>query len=92
MVTVTDNQNRLAGIITDGDLRRLLTARTDIYNVNVKSVMNTSPIKIVDTTLAVDALNVMKNKKISSMPVLDRDGYVCGGISINHIINSGIIL
>lgn len=92
MVTVTDDHNHLAGIITDGDLRRLLTAKTDIYNVSVKTVMNTSPIEIADTTLAVDALNIMKDKNISSMPVLDSAGCVCGGISINHIIGSGIIV
>ena len=92
LVTVVDSQNKIAGIMTDGDLRRLLSKGTNIYEKKVCDVMNAAPTKINENILAVDALNIMKNKSISAMPVIDDEGFVSGSISVNHIISAGILV
>ena len=92
MVTVVDKGNYLVGIMTDGDLRRLLTKGVDIYSEKVSEVMTRDPVYVIDTELAVNALNMMKEKNIVSMPVVDKNGYVKGGITLNHIIGAGILV
>ena len=78
------------GVITDGDLRRLLEKEVDVYKLTVLEVMNTNPITIKPQQMAVDALNLMKEKNVTSLPVL-KDRVNIGTIRIQTIINIGII-
>ena len=89
VVNVVDN-NRLIGVITDGDLRRLLEKGVDVYKLNVIEAMNKSPITITADKMAVDALNKMKEKNISCLPVIS-GVEIIGTIRIQTIINAGII-
>lgn len=90
MVSVVDTQNCLKGIITDGDLRRLLEKGVDVYSLNVKEIMTTSPIVVSQNLLAVDALNIMRNRNISNIPVIEKDILV-GTIRLQDILRAGII-
>ena len=90
-VTVVLNENdNLAGIITDGDLRRML--EKDLYNANVKAkeIMTTDPKTIESTELAVTALDIMRKKNITQLVVTTEGKYV-GIIHLHDLIREGII-
>ena len=91
MVTVTDEEGRLAGIITDGDLRRMLERGVDVYRENVDAVMTASPKWIDQREMAVNALQIMNNFRITGMPVLNGQGKVSGSILMQDIIKAGIV-
>lgn len=90
MVSVIDDSGDLSGIITDGDLRRMLEKGIDVYNMAVKDVMTINPITIVSGALAFRALGIMKENNISCLPVIDGKRVV-GAIRIHDIINAGIV-
>lgn len=91
MVTIVDTQNQLKGIITDGDLRRMLEHGVDVYNECVNNVMTVNPKYIDYREMAVNALQFMSNKKITCMPVLDEDAKVVGSILMQDIFKAGIV-
>ena len=91
MVTVVDDANRLKGIITDGDLRRMLERGVDVYNEIVDNVMTASPKSIDSRDMAVNALQKMSDLCITGMPVLDENGCVVGSILMQDIYKAGII-
>ncbi len=91
MVTVVNENNKLAGIITDGDLRRMLERGVDVYNESVQKVMTTSPKYIDMREMAVNALQIMNDLKITGMPVIDTNGSVVGSILMQDIIKAGIV-
>lgn len=90
IVSIVDNNNELLGVITDGDLRRQLEKGADIYSLHVKDIMTKSPTTIVSNKLAVDAMNVLKSKNISCMPVLE-DEKLVGTIRLQDIVGVGIV-
>jgi len=91
MVTIIDEENRLKGIITDGDLRRMLKRGVDVYNEVVDRVMTVSPKWIDYREMAVNALQYMNDRKITCMPVLDEDHKVVGAVLLQDIIKAGIV-
>lgn len=89
-VAVVDAEDKLMGIITDGDLRRQLEKGADIYNLRVEDIMHSSPLSISKNKLAIEALNVMKEKNISCLIVAE-DGKAIGTIRLQDIIGVGIV-
>ena len=71
MTCVVDADERLVGIITDGDLRRHMERSTDILSQSAADVMTRNPISVSGTMLAVEALNVMEQRKITALVVSD---------------------
>ena len=90
LVNVVDEENKLVGIMTDGDLRRLLQKCVDIYGLNVDDVMTKSPKYIQENLMAVDALKIMNTENINVMPVLNNNDQVIGSIRMQEILNEGI--
>lgn len=91
MVTVTDSENHLKGIITDGDLRRMLEKGIDVYTALVDDVMTKNPKWIDSREMAVTALQRMSDMRITSMPVLDENHCVIGSILMQDIFKAGIV-
>lgn len=91
MVTVVDTESRLKGIITDGDLRRMLERGVDVYNEIVDNVMTKSPKSIDHRDMAVNALQKMSDLRITGMPVLDENGRVVGSVLMQDIYKAGIV-
>ena len=91
MVTIIDEEHHLRGIITDGDLRRMLERGVDVYNVAIDDVMTTTPKFIDAREMAVNALQYMNDNRITSMPVLDKDKIVVGSILMQDILKAGIV-
>lgn len=91
MVTVVDGEGHLKGIITDGDLRRMLEKGVDVYAESVDNVMTRDPKWVDSRGLAVDALQKMSDLRITGMPVLDDAGNVIGSVLMQDIIKAGIV-
>lgn len=91
MVTVVNENNQLKGIITDGDLRRMLERGVDVYNESVVNVMTKTPKWIDYREMAVNALQAMNDMKITCMPVLNKEKKVMGTVLMQDIIKAGIV-
>ena len=87
---IIEKDNTIAGIITDGDLRRMLEKTTDITLLQAKDIMSKNPSTIGADLLAVDALETMKRKNISQLIVIENNFYA-GIIHLHDLIREGII-
>ncbi len=87
---VTDEIGDLIGVITDGDLRRMLEKNTSLRDLTAKDIMSLNPKKIDALELAVDALDIMRRNNISQLLVIDQQVYV-GIIHLHDLVREGII-
>lgn len=90
MTCVVEKDGRLAGIITDGDLRRKMSG-TNILELVARDVMTAHPITIADSTLAVEALALMEQRKITSIVVVDADRRVEGVVHLHDLWRTGMV-
>ena len=86
---VVDN-NELKGVITDGDLRRMLEAEKSIDDLKASDIMSTSPKTIDKNALAVDAMSMIEQHNISQIIVTNNNSYI-GFIHLHDLIREGII-
>jgi arabinose-5-phosphate isomerase len=84
MTCVVDHADVLLGIITDGDLRRHLDRAGNILDLTAAEVMTPGPVTIPSTTLATAALNIMEERKITSIVVTDGDARHIAGVVHLH--------
>lgn len=87
MTVVVDDENR-HGILTDGDIRRLLTINQDMSQP-IASVMKTEPITASPDMMAAEALNIMREKKVNQLLVLD-DKKLVGVLALRDLVQAGI--
>jgi arabinose-5-phosphate isomerase len=86
MTCVVDDAGELLGIITDGDLRRQMERTSDILQLRAGEVMTAKPVTVAPTTLAVEALNVMERRKITSIVVAeDGSARVAGVVHLHDL-------
>jgi arabinose-5-phosphate isomerase len=90
ITAVVDPENVLLGIITDGDLRRMLEKNAAIETVKAGDIMTTSPQTIGPEALAVDALDLLRKKEISQLAVTE-DGKYAGIIHLHDLVREGLI-
>jgi arabinose-5-phosphate isomerase len=88
--SVVDDEGKLTGIITDGDLRRLLEKTLDIKNLCAKDVMTKNPKVIKPGALASLALQIMENYKITSLIIIDDKLKPIGITHLHDLINLGL--
>ncbi len=89
VTAVVENDN-IAGIITDGDLRRMLSKSNDFTNLTAKDIMSSSPKRIDVNAMAVDAKELMEDHGISQLLVEDKGKYA-GVVHLHDLIKEGII-
>lgn len=87
---VTDDRHLIKGIITDGDLRRMLTKTADFSQLTAKDIMSKNPKTVEANVLAVTALEILKTQNISQLIVLE-NGVYAGIIHLHDLIREGII-
>ena len=87
--TVIMNQKKIVGIITDGDIRRILSKYEDPLHLKISSLENKLPMIIDHEYLAFDALSLMNSKKISQL-IVTKGGEYAGMVHIHQILKSGI--
>ena len=91
MTTIINPDNKLAGIFTDGDLRRAFDNQADIHNTQIHEVMTQHPKIIRPGTLAVDALNIMESHKITALIVANDEEHPVGVIHLHDILRAGLV-
>ncbi|SDB30237.1 arabinose-5-phosphate isomerase [Eubacterium oxidoreducens] len=91
-VAIVDADSFLLGIITDGDLRRFIKNKIDLYTVKVNEVMTKNPKTCLPEILAAKALKLIKDYDINNLIVVDKAGKLQGTITWQQIIKTGIVL
>ncbi|MFK2820717.1 KpsF/GutQ family sugar-phosphate isomerase [Flavobacteriaceae sp. LMIT009] len=89
-VAIVVENDKVAGIVTDGDLRRMLSKTEDFSMLTAKDIMGTNPKCIDINAMAVDAMELMETNDISQLIVLDNDKYA-GVVHLHDLIKEGIL-
>ena len=89
-VTAVIDEDKIVGIITDGDLRRMLTKSDDITHLKAKDIMGTNPRRIDESAMAVDAMELMEEFGISQL-LVEKNGSYAGVVHLHDLIKEGII-
>ena len=91
MTTVMSPENKLMGIFTDGDLRRIFDLSIDITNTPIGDVMSMSPKTIRQNMLAAEALTIMENSSITALIVEDDHQNPAGVVHLHDILRAGVV-
>jgi arabinose-5-phosphate isomerase len=91
MTCVLEKDGRLAGIITDGDLRRKMSSVANVLDLTAGDVMTANPVAIPTSTLAVEALAMLEQRKITSIVVIDADKRVEGVVHLHDLWRTGMV-
>lgn len=91
MTAVVDGEGRLAGLFTDGDLRRALDTGADVRGTGIAEVMTRDPKAIGADDLAVEAARLMETHKINALLVLDDERRVVGALNIHDLLRARVV-
>ena len=91
MTAIVDPQGKLAGIFTDGDLRRLIDHRVDLHKALVKDVMTADCKTAHRGMLAAEALQIMDSAKINALPVVDMENTLIGALNMHDLLRAGVV-
>jgi arabinose-5-phosphate isomerase len=88
--TAVVEDNKLMGIVTDGDIRRAVERSLNLESLSASDLMNTSAKRIQISALAVEGFQLMENNKISQLLVIDEKEEYCGIIHLHDLLSAGI--
>ena len=88
-ITVVEDGEKINGVITDGDLRRMLMSEQDLSKIAAKDIMSSNPKSIDKNALAKEAMQILKDKNIGQLIVTDQGKYF-GIIDIHRLLDEGI--
>jgi len=91
MTAVVDADEKVAGIFTDGDLRRALDAGVDVRKTAMQEIMHTKCKTTTSDVLAAEAVHVMEENKITGLLVTDKSGRLVGALNIHDLFRAGIM-
>ena len=91
MTAVLTPDGRIAGIYTDGDLRRTLDRSVDIHSTEVDRVMTPNPVTARPEVLAAAALHLMESRKINALLAVDGDDRLVGAINMHDLLRAGVV-
>lgn len=90
MTAVVNKDDQVVGIFTDGDLRRLLDKQIDIHTAQIGEVMTHNPTSATPNMLAVDGVNMMQEKRITSL-LLCEEGKLVGALNMHDLLKAGVM-
>ncbi len=90
IAVIQDSENHVQGILTDGDVRRLIESETNLHDTRAKNVMTTDPITTSSETSAIRALEMMEDDNITQLVVVDVENKFLGVIHIHDIMEEGL--
>jgi len=91
LAIVTDEDERVIGVFTDGDLRRVLDhGRVDVHSLRIDAVMTHPCRTITGERLAAEALQLMDEKRINALPVVDAAGRLIGALNMHDLLRAGV--
>ena len=91
MTAIVDGRGRVAGIFTDGDLRRTLDKRVDVHKAAVDEVMTKDCTTVKAETLAGEALHLMESRKFNGLLVVDENRTLVGALNMHDLLRAGIL-
>jgi arabinose-5-phosphate isomerase len=91
MSAVVDADGRVAGIYTDGDLRRTLDRSIDIHATRIEEVMTARPVTVRPAILAAEALRIMEDSKINGLLVIDEQERLAGALNMHDLLRAGVV-
>jgi arabinose-5-phosphate isomerase len=91
MTGVLDAAGKLAGIYTDGDLRRTLNKGADVYNAKISDVMTRNPKTCRADQLAAEIVQLMEKHNINGLMVVDADQHVQGALNMGDLLRAGVV-
>ncbi|MFI4921169.1 MAG: KpsF/GutQ family sugar-phosphate isomerase [Gammaproteobacteria bacterium] len=91
MTAIVDAKGRVAGIFTDGDLRRTLDKRVDVHTALVDEVMTKNCTTIAPEALAGEALHLMESRKFNGLLVVGKDRGLLGALNMHDLLRAGIV-
>jgi len=91
VVIITKPDKTLSGIITDGDVRRMLVRKVSVFEKNADELMIANPKSIDENIPLYDALNIMERYQITVLPVIDRNGKIAGVLHLHDILGKGAV-
>lgn len=91
MTAVVDAEGKLAGVFTDGDLRRTIDQKIDLRAALVREVMTANCKTVQPGTLAAEALQIMDSTKINALPVIDAGNELVGALNMHDLLRAGVV-
>ncbi len=91
MAAIVGAGNKLEGIFTDGDLRRLLDRQMDLRDILIRDAMTSGCQTIGPGALAAEAVHLLETNAITALPVVDDDGKVVGALNIHDLFRAGVM-
>lgn len=91
MTAIVDDHHRVVGIFTDGDLRRTLAKNLDIQQTAISQVMTAQCALISKDILAAEAMQIMEQKKINALIVVDANSVAVGALNMHDLLRAGIV-
>ena len=91
MTTILNADGTLAGLFTDGDLRRILDQRIDIHQTAIEAVMKSGCITVGPEMLAAEAVQLMQTKKINGLVVVDKQNRPVGAFNMHDVLKAGVV-
>ncbi|MFA7272137.1 MAG: CBS domain-containing protein, partial [Candidatus Omnitrophota bacterium] len=89
--TVVDAKGKLKGIFTDGDLRRHVEIDRNLALRRIKEVMTKDPTVVYQDMLALEALGILREKKIDELPVVDKNKHPVGLLDVQDLLKAGLV-
>ena len=91
MTAIVDDNQQLAGLFTDGDLRRILEQRVDIHTTSIDAVMTKSCTTATQDMLAAQALNIMEHKRINGLIIINEHNQPIGALNMQDLLKAGVL-
>ncbi len=91
MSAIVDQDGRIAGVYTDGDLRRTLDKGVDVHNSKIRDLMTPEPKTVKRDMLAAEALEIMDRCKINGLLVVDDDERLVGALNMHDLLRAGVV-
>ena len=91
MTCIADDQGRLAGLFTDGDLRRVLDLNIDIHQAKIEQLMTKNCITANAQKLAAEGLKIMEQRKINGLIVVDENRHPVGALNMHDLLKAGVL-
>jgi len=91
MTAIVDQDDRIVGIFTDGDLRRAIDRNIDLHGTSIGDVMTKGGKTVTEDMLAAEAVRIMEDYSITALLVADRDGRLIGALNIHDLLHAGVV-
>ncbi len=91
MTAIVDERLRVAGIFTDGDLRRALDRGVDVHSARMQDVMTRECMTVTEACLAAEALSLMQQRRINALLIVDAERTLLGVVNMHDMLRAGVV-